>query len=39
MAVLITIAVEQHDLSSYDLIISNSHAVANGGLTGLRLPK
>ena len=31
---LMPLAVEQHDLSSYDLIISNSHAVAKGVLTG-----
>jgi len=31
---LMTIAVEQFDLSSYDLIISNSHAVAKGVITG-----
>lgn len=31
---LMPIAVEQHDLSSYDLVISNSHAVAKGCLTG-----
>lgn len=29
-----TIAVEQFDLSKYDLIISNSHAVAKGVITG-----
>jgi len=28
------LAVEQHDLSGYDLIISSSHAVAKGVLTG-----
>jgi len=31
---LMPIAVEQHDLSPYDLVISNSHAVAKGCLTG-----
>ena len=31
---LMPIAVEQFDLSSYDLIISDSHAVAKGVLTG-----
>jgi glycosyltransferase involved in cell wall biosynthesis len=31
---LMPIAVEQHDLSGYDLVISNSHAVAKGCLTG-----
>ena len=31
---LMTIAVEQFDLSSYDLVISSSHAVAKGVLTG-----
>jgi glycosyltransferase involved in cell wall biosynthesis len=31
---LMPIAVEQHDLSAYDLVISNSHAVAKGCLTG-----
>lgn len=31
---LMPLAIEQHDLSSYDLIISNSHAVAKGVLTG-----
>jgi glycosyltransferase involved in cell wall biosynthesis len=31
---LMPFAVEQHDLSSYDLVISNSHAVAKGCLTG-----
>lgn len=30
---LLPIAVEQHDLSAYDLVISNSHAVAKGCLT------
>lgn len=30
---LMPIAVEQHDLSAYDLVISNSHAVAKGCLT------
>lgn len=31
---LMPIAIEQHDLSAYDLIISSSHAVAKGVLTG-----
>jgi len=31
---LMPIAIEQHDLSDYDLVISNSHAVAKGVLTG-----
>jgi glycosyltransferase involved in cell wall biosynthesis len=31
---LLPMAVEQFDLSSYDLVISNSHAVAKGVLTG-----
>src|ERR1700761_5819423 len=31
---LMPLAVEQHDLSGYDLVISNSHAVAKGCLTG-----
>ncbi len=31
---LMPIAVEQFDLSGYDLVISNSHAVAKGALTG-----
>lgn len=31
---LMTVAVEQFDVSGYDLIISNSHAVAKGVLTG-----
>ncbi len=31
---LMMIAVEQFDLSAYDLIISNSHAVAKGVITG-----
>jgi glycosyltransferase involved in cell wall biosynthesis len=31
---LMPIAVEQFDLSSYDLVISNSHAAAKGVLTG-----
>jgi glycosyltransferase involved in cell wall biosynthesis len=31
---LMPLAVEQHDLSAYDLVISNSHAVAKGCLTG-----
>src|ERR1700730_18923447 len=30
---LMPIAVEQHDLSDYDLVISNTHAVAKGVLT------
>jgi glycosyltransferase involved in cell wall biosynthesis len=30
---LMPLAVEQHDLSAYDLVISNSHAVAKGCLT------
>ena len=30
---LLPFAVEQHDLSSYDIVISNSHAVAKGCLT------
>jgi glycosyltransferase involved in cell wall biosynthesis len=30
---LMPLAVEQHDLSGYDIIISNSHAVAKGCLT------
>jgi glycosyltransferase involved in cell wall biosynthesis len=30
---LMPLAVEQHDLSSYDIVISNSHAVAKGCLT------
>lgn len=33
---LMPLAVEQFDLSSYDLIISSSHAVAKGVLTGPR---
>lgn len=28
------LAIEQHDLSSYDIVISSSHAVAKGVLTG-----
>ena len=31
---LMTIAVEQFDMSGYDLVISNSHAVAKGLITG-----
>jgi glycosyltransferase involved in cell wall biosynthesis len=31
---LMPLAIEQHDLSAYDLIISSSHAVAKGVLTG-----
>jgi len=31
---LMPMAVEQHDLSGYDLIISSSHAVAKGVITG-----
>lgn len=31
---LMPLAIEQHDLSGYDLIISSSHAVAKGVLTG-----
>lgn len=31
---LMPLAIEQHDLSDYNLIISNSHAVAKGVLTG-----
>src|ERR1700731_3874689 len=31
---LMPLAIEQHDLSDYDLIISNSHAIAKGVLTG-----
>jgi glycosyltransferase involved in cell wall biosynthesis len=31
---LMPIAVEQHDLSAYDLVISNSHSVAKGCITG-----
>lgn len=31
---LMPIAVEQHDLSGYDLVLSSSHAVAKGVLTG-----
>jgi glycosyltransferase involved in cell wall biosynthesis len=31
---LMPMAIEQHDLSGYDLIISSSHAVAKGVLTG-----
>jgi glycosyltransferase involved in cell wall biosynthesis len=33
---LMPLAVEQHDLSLYDIVISNSHAVAKGCLTGAR---
>ena len=31
---LMPFAIEQHDLSGYDLVISNSHAVAKGVVTG-----
>ena len=31
---LMPLAIEQFDLSSYDLVISSSHAVAKGVLTG-----
>lgn len=31
---LMPLAIEQHDLSSYDIVISSSHAVAKGVLTG-----
>src|SRR5688572_14297018 len=31
---LMTLAIEQLDLSAYDLVISSSHAVAKGVLTG-----
>lgn len=31
---LMPLAIEQHDLSSYNLVISSSHAVAKGVLTG-----
>jgi len=31
---LMPLAIEQHDLSDYDLVISSSHAVAKGVLTG-----
>lgn len=31
---LMPLAIEQHDLSGYDLILSSSHAVAKGVLTG-----
>lgn len=31
---LMPLAVEQHDLSGYDIVISSSHAVAKGVLTG-----
>jgi glycosyltransferase involved in cell wall biosynthesis len=33
MLLLMPVAVEQHDLSAYDIVISNSHAVAKGCLT------
>jgi glycosyltransferase involved in cell wall biosynthesis len=33
---LMPVAIEQLDLSGYDLVISSSHAVAKGGLTGPR---
>jgi len=31
---LMPLAIEQHDLSSYDIVISSSHAVAKGVMTG-----
>lgn len=31
---LMPLAIEQHDLSTYDIVISSSHAVAKGVLTG-----
>jgi glycosyltransferase involved in cell wall biosynthesis len=31
---LMPLAIEQHDLSSYDIVISSSHAVAKGVITG-----
>jgi len=31
---LMPLAIEQHDLSSYDIVISSSHAIAKGVLTG-----
>lgn len=31
---LMPLAIEQHDLSNYDLVLSSSHAVAKGVLTG-----
>ena len=31
---LMPLAVEQHDLSGYDLVISSNHAVAKGAITG-----
>jgi glycosyltransferase involved in cell wall biosynthesis len=31
---LMPLAIEQHDLSSYDVVISSSHAVAKGVITG-----
>jgi len=31
---LMPLAIEQHDLSSYDVVVSSSHAVAKGVLTG-----
>lgn len=31
---LMPLAIEQHDVSSYDIVISSSHAVAKGVLTG-----
>ncbi len=31
---LMPLAIEQHDLSSFDVVISNSHAVAKGIITG-----
>jgi len=33
---LMPLAIEQHDLSSYDLVISSAHAVSKGVLTGPR---
>jgi glycosyltransferase involved in cell wall biosynthesis len=33
---LMPLAMEQHDLSAYDIVISSSHAVAKGVLTGPR---
>jgi glycosyltransferase involved in cell wall biosynthesis len=33
---LMPFAVEQHDLSPYEIVISNSHAVAKGCITGVR---
>lgn len=34
LLMLMPIAIEQHDLSDYDIVISNSHAVAKGILPG-----